>query len=148
MSFDEANLVKVGIIDPDGDTESLWAEALGDNRYRLENTPFFAYGLSADDIVEALPEEDGFLMFSRVIEKSGHRTLRVSLDEPVQVEPGPTLLAEIKRLGCTYEGASNTLICIDIPPEVPLKEVAEMLIRLDVGWEYADPTEEKLSRRG
>src|SRR5579872_133013 len=114
MPIDDANVVKVGIRDADGDVETPWAERLGGNLYRLDNTPFFAYGISADDVVEALPEADGMLMFVRVVEKSGNRTVRVMLSEPAEAEPGPALLAMIKRLGCSYEGAYSRLICINV----------------------------------
>lgn len=143
MSDDE-KYVKIGIRDDEGDVETPWAIALGDNLYRVENTPFFAYRISAGDVVEAMPEADGFLFVERVVKKSGHRTIRVILPEPADVEPGPTLLAEIKRLGCKYEGASNRLICIDIPPNVLLETVAERLKQMKVEWEYADPKYEDL----
>jgi uncharacterized protein DUF4265 len=34
-------------------TETVWAEKLGRNRYRLRNTPFYAFGVSAEDVVFA-----------------------------------------------------------------------------------------------
>jgi hypothetical protein len=64
--------------------------------------------------------------------------------EPAEVEPGPTLLADIKRLGCTYEGAYNKLICIDVPPVVSLDAVAEHLTEMGLQREYADPKYEDL----
>jgi hypothetical protein len=144
MSASDDKYVKIAIRDDDGDVETPWAVSLGDNLYRLDNTPFFAYRISAGDVVEALPEADGFLFFERVVRKSGHRTVRVMLTEPAEAEPGPTLLADIKRLGCTYEGAYSKLICIDVPPEVSLDAVAEHLTDMGLEWEYADPTYEDL----
>ncbi|HXE52107.1 MAG TPA: DUF4265 domain-containing protein [Tepidisphaeraceae bacterium] len=146
--MDSANLVKVGIRDADGNVETPWAQRLGNNLYRPDNTPFFAYGISADDIVEALPEEDGMLMFVRMVEKSGNRTVRVMLSEPAESEPGPTLLGIIKRLGCTFEGAYSRLICICVPPNVLLDSLTDRLTRLGLEWEYADPTYEDLSPGG
>jgi hypothetical protein len=67
-----------------------------------------------------------------VVQPSGNRTVRVSLAEATDVEPGATLLAGIKRLGCTYEGAFKKVICIDIPPSVPLDSVAKFLTELSV----------------
>jgi hypothetical protein len=32
--------------------EAMWARALGGNRYRIENVPFYAYGLNFYDVVE------------------------------------------------------------------------------------------------
>jgi len=144
MSASDDKYVKIGIRDDDGDVETPWAVALGGNLYRIDNTPFFAYRISAGDVVEALPEADGFLFFQRVVRKSGHRTVRVMLPESAEVAPGPTLLADIKRLGCTYEGAYKTLICVDVPPAVSLDSVAERLTETGLEWEYADPTYEDL----
>jgi hypothetical protein len=144
MSASDDKYVKIGIRDDDGDVETPWAVSLGGNLYRIDNTPFFAYRISAGDVVEALPEADGFLFFERVVRKSGHRTVRVMLPEPAEVEPGPTLLADIKRLGCTYEGAYSKLICIDVPPAVSLEAVAEHLTEMGLEWEYVDPTYEDL----
>ena len=59
----------------------LWAEPLGASRYRVESCPFFAYGISRDDVVHALDgagEEAPRL--DDVVEKGGHRTLRLALD--------------------------------------------------------------------
>ena len=38
--------------------EWLWAEPLGSQRFRVESTPFFAYGLSHGDVVRAEGEGD------------------------------------------------------------------------------------------
>jgi hypothetical protein len=138
MASDD-DFVKIGIRDDDGDVETPWAVRLGDNLYRLDNIPFFAYRISTDDIVEAVRDGDGMLMFQRVVQKSGNRTLRVALTESCRAEPGPTLIATIRRLGCSFEGAYETLVCINVPPEVSLEVVAEALTELGVRWEYADP---------
>lgn len=136
--------IKIGIRDDDGDVETLWTVALGGSLYRIDNSPFFAYRISAGDEVEVLPEADGFLFFNRVVRKSGHRTVRVMLSESAEIEPGPTLLTKMKCLGCTYEGAYNKLISIDVPPAVSLDSVTEHLTDMGLEWEYADPTYEDL----
>jgi hypothetical protein len=141
---DDDNLVKLGIRDDDGTVETPWAVRLGGDLYRLDNIPFFAYRLSIDDVVEALPESDGFLMFARVVRKSGNRTVRAILAEPADVEPGPSFLAEMKRLGCTIERATQKFICVNVPPPVLLESVTDSLIELGVQWEYADPKYEDL----
>ena len=140
MPTDDDKPAKIGIRADDGTVETPWAFDLGGNRYRLDNIPFFAYRISAHDVVEAVPDADGLPMFQRVVEKSGNRTVRVWLPESADVAPGPSLLADIKRLGCTYGGAYNKLICINVPPSVPLEVIAHRLTELGVEWEYADPT--------
>lgn len=92
-------LVKVAFRDSAGDVETLWAFDLGGNKYRLDNTPWYHYGVSFQNVVEALPEEDGMRFFRRVVEKSGFKTVRVRDDvkvpEPLFDAPG--------AIGCSYE---------------------------------------------
>jgi hypothetical protein len=54
--------------------ETVWAEQVGPDHYRLDNSPFWAYGVSWRDVVEAHMDEGGQLGFTRIVEKSGHRT--------------------------------------------------------------------------
>jgi len=71
-------MVKIRFRGPDpGDVETLWAVPVSGGFYRLDNSPFFAYGVSSQDIVEAQPGQDEFLEFVRCIKKSGNRTVRV-----------------------------------------------------------------------
>lgn len=144
MPTDNDHLVKIGIRADDGEVETPWAIPLGGDLYRLDNIPFFAYGLSADDIVEALPDTDGFPMFRRVVRKSGNRTVRIILPESSDIEPAPTVLAELRELGCTFEGLSEKLICINVPQSLLLELVTARLMQFEVEWEYADPTYEDL----
>ncbi|MBN9680864.1 MULTISPECIES: hypothetical protein [unclassified Corallococcus] len=58
------------------------------------------------------------MSFQDVVENSGHRTVRVILDE----------------------GFQPKLLSIDVPPQVRLEEVTRFLIEQDVQWEHADPT--------
>jgi hypothetical protein len=55
--------------------ESIWAEPVGDNKYKIANIPFFVSGLSYGDIVTATPVEDGLLAFDDIIEHSMHSTI-------------------------------------------------------------------------
>jgi hypothetical protein len=137
---EEKPLTKVAFRDDDdGKVETLWAYDLGEDLYQLDNTPWYQYGVSWKDVIEAVPESEGGLpLFRRVVEKSGYRTLRVSLEEPATDE----FLDEIKQLGCGFEGANRGYFAIDIPPERDLQEMADFLTESDVCWEYADPTYE------
>src|SRR5580658_7939838 len=42
------------------ETESVWAERLPDNRFRILNSPFFAFGVSYEYEVEAEPDGERF----------------------------------------------------------------------------------------
>lgn len=47
-------------------------------------------------------------------------------------------------MGCSYEGANPSYICVDIPPEIDFKSVSSYLINENLNFEYADPTYEEL----
>jgi hypothetical protein len=124
----------------------LWAEPLGSGRFRIESSPFFAYGISRDDVVRASPaagEEDPRL--EDVLEKGGHRTLRVALDPAVEVTGSAIqgLLERLLELGCTHESLRPKLVALDVPGQVDVAVVVQLLQSLaDEGtvlWEWADP---------
>ena len=138
--------VKVVLFGPEGEVETPWANALGDDLYELDNTPWFAYGLSWKDVIEARPPAPGeWPEFVRVVKKSGYRTVRVMLEPPAdKSEESRRFLARINEIGCTYEGMNQRLICIDVPPAVDLMVIREYLIASGQEWEHADPTYEQL----
>jgi hypothetical protein len=124
----------------------LWAEPLGSDRFRIESSPFFAYGVSRNDVVRAAVatgEEEPRL--EDVLEKGGHRTLRMALDPAVGLTNGGIqgLLERLLELGCTHEALRPKLVALDVPPEVDVAIVAQLLQALaDDGkllWEWADP---------
>jgi hypothetical protein len=120
--------------------ETLWAERVGPDRYRLDNSPFWAYGLSWLDVVEARPDENGQLAFARIVEKSGHRTVRIIFDPGIDEDPeGQAVVDDLVRQGCSYEGMHPGYIAVDIPPGVDLIGVARYLTEQGVRWEHADP---------
>jgi hypothetical protein len=122
----------------------LWAEALGSGRYRVESCPFFAYGISRDDVVRAA-EEEGAPRIEDILEKGGHRTLRLALDPALDLRAAPIqrLLERVTELGCTHEVLRPKIAAIDLPPEVDVSVVAELLQQLaregSLVWEWADP---------
>ena len=137
---------KVKFTDDDGNVETLWAYALGNDRYRLDNTPWYAYRVSCGDVVEARPSEPGdFPEFIRVVEKSGFRTLRLILKPPADKAPeSQAILDQLLELGCAYEGAHPGYIAIDVPPTIDLEIIRQFLISTGQEWEHADPKHEDL----
>jgi Domain of unknown function (DUF4265) len=145
MSENPAPTAKVlfRVVEEDGSAniETLWAFDLGDDRYRLDNSPFFAYSISVGDIVHApVDAQEGRPTFSSVLEKSGNRTVRVILDPPLaNGNSSDDLIRELLAIGCTYEGANPSYLCIIIPQEADFDGVCRRLTALDIEWEHADP---------
>jgi hypothetical protein len=147
------DLVKMNIPLPPGEwehlkTETVWAEPIGSSLYRIANTPFFAYGLSAEDIVSAEPVE-GVLTFAGVSRRGGHSTYRLLLPEGSSYET-PEFLKYWKALedmGCTYESARETWLAVDVPANVDFDECCSALERghedgiwsLDEGYRTSGP---------
>jgi Domain of unknown function (DUF4265) len=138
------SLVKVGFRSEGGQVETLWAFNMGGGKYRLDNTPWYQYGVSYQDVIETVPEADGFPFFVRVFEKSGHRTIRVRSESEVSHD----LLESIKSAGASFEGSNKRLIAIDIPPGVDLAVVVQLVEATGIEWEYADPTYEQVYDTG
>jgi hypothetical protein len=124
----------------------LWAEPLGSGRFRIESCPFFAYGVSRDDVVAAAPPPgDESPRLEDVIEKGGHRTLRAALDPAVDMAHPRVqdALGRLLEMGCTHETLRPKLVAVDLPTAVDVAGAVALLQALsDEGlllWEWADP---------
>jgi hypothetical protein len=130
------------------DIETLWAVPVDTNLYRLDNSPFFAYGISWQDVIEARPGKDQFLEYARCVKKSGNRTLRMIFqDYQSDDQPAQEVLAGLRNLGCSYEGMQPRMISINVPAKVNLGAVTDFLNKqFGLQWEYADPTYGEVTR--
>jgi len=134
---------KIALRGDDGEIETVWAYDLGNGQFKLDNTPWYAYGVSWHDIVEAEPDEAGLLCFTRISAKSGNRTIRVLSDVPFTDQ----WLAKLLAVGVSYEGANRKYIGVNIPPGIDLGVVTSFLKSEGVEWEYADPTYDEVHGR-
>jgi hypothetical protein len=109
--------------------ETLWAYDLGGDQYRLDNCPFYAYGISLHDVVYAPHDSDEERpTFQRVISKSGNRTVRI-FDPPVVAgNNSDKILQGLVTLGCDYEGANPSYIVVNIPPKIAFERVRDHLV--------------------
>lgn len=112
--------------------ESLWAEDLGGNLFRIRNVPFFAYDLNFADIVRATADAPELKPEVReVVERSGHRTVRVFFQETYPEEGRAELLKELNRHEAYFEGATAAHFAIDIEPSGSYESVYDQLME----WE-------------
>lgn len=106
-------------------TETLWAERVGPGLFRLANVPFYAKGVSYDDVVAAT--DDGpRIVFRSVQQPSGHSTYRLITKGGVQTPRFQLRWRPLERLGCTYEFADD-LIAVDVPAATDIHAVYEVL---------------------
>jgi hypothetical protein len=128
------NLVRVSFPLNDAEqgfeTEMLWAEILGENRFRVANSPFFVFGVSAEDVVAATPTAHT-LKFDRILEKSGHSTYRLFLQRgrTIDGDDFKEYWEPIARLGATFENGNNRVLAVDLSPAVLVSEVYKLLER-------------------
>ena len=96
----------------------MWTFTLGDYRYRLDNIPWYVRGIACYDVVEAVSfNPDEVPIFTRVIEHSGHLTIRLILSGERTAPTLLVVLAEFDELGAAGEvDPHRGLIALDIPP--------------------------------
>jgi len=111
--------------------ETIWAEVLGENKYRLLNIPLYIYGASFGDIVVAYEkdEETAFPIVEEVVERSGHSTYRIFVFEGAVDNPEFDKYWEpIEAEGCSFEGQKgNKMLGVDVPPEANINLVFRFL---------------------
>lgn len=118
--------------------ESLWATHVADHKYKLDNIPFYVPGVSAEDIVQAIADDEGVLRFKKVMTTGGHSTIRVVLFDQERVE---AFRVSLQGLGCETEADHMpNLIAVDVPPGLEIRKVWSLLergVRSDL-LEYED----------
>ena len=117
-------------------TERLWAESIGGGRYRLRNSPFFAFGVSAGDVVFA-KDIEGETTFAGVSIYGGHSTYRL------KVVPGGDAefrlyWTALQQAGCSYE--QGQVLAVDVPTGA---DIYEIYAQLEAGeaagvWEFEE----------
>ena len=131
--MDDDSLVKVHIDLPNHwgtNGEALWARSLGGDRYQIDNVPFFAYDLNFRDIVEAVAiSPDLKPSVRRVLDRSGHRTMRVMFSDTVARDERLRLLQSLEPLHVTFENNNSSHFALDLEPEADATVVREQLER-------------------
>lgn len=109
-------------------TESVWAERISENRFRILNSPFFAFGISYEDEIEAEPYGKVF-KFVRVVRRSGRSTYRIILQDQETIDGAEFRKRwdPFRKVGCTFESANPRYITVDIPRSANVGELYGLL---------------------
>lgn len=105
--------------------ESVWAKVVPEG-YKIDNIPFYAFGIAYDDVVEATLDDDGMLNFSKLIIASGHSTIRLWVAEEQSVKK---IRDELREMGCSSELEIKRLIAVDVPPFASYTQIKKYLER-------------------
>ena len=139
-----SNHVKIGFYveqDEDGwppvTRENLWAVDLGEGRYRIDNIPFYVLGISDGDLVSAVTEEDGRLVFSELVEASSNSTFRLIVSNEEETSVVRRMFLD---LGCPSELVGHRFISLHIPESVTMKPIATLIEQgeRDGRWEFEE----------
>ncbi|QBG84192.1 DUF4265 domain-containing protein [Xanthomonas oryzae] len=122
-------VVKVSFVCENGQIERMSGISLGEMSYKLDNSPFYFYGISFGDTFKVC-ENGGDLVFDGVIARSGHSTYRVRIPAGKGYDFFLEHWGSLQDLGCTYEGSDvgpQRLYAIDVPPNADIYRVYELL---------------------
>ncbi|WP_270726380.1 DUF4265 domain-containing protein [Shimia sp. Alg240-R146] len=109
-------------------SESVWAISLGDGLFRVENSPFFARGISYGDIVHA-EQKEGANVFVRIVISSGRSTYRIIIGENATDAQIERFWRPLEAEGCTYESGEfgYTMYSVDVPKDTNVQRVFSLL---------------------
>ena len=108
--------------------ESMWAEPLGNDLYKIQNVPFYAYGLNFHDIVRATADSDELKPEIReLVEPSGHRTFRLFFKKGIKREQQEEILDSFQELHVSYERADKIYVALDMKPVGDYQSVFDKL---------------------
>lgn len=122
--------VKVRFPTDDGQQdEVMYAIPSRDNCYILDNSPFYAFGISYCDAFK-VKETDGELVYDFVIARAGHSTYRIRIPAGKEHQYFLEHWDPLAELGCSYEGSSankKRLYAIDMPPNVDVSKAYNIM---------------------
>jgi hypothetical protein len=102
------------------ESEGIWAEHVHDDRFRVLNIPFLAFGVALDDvIVAAWSAEYGEPQFVRVDTHSGNSAYRILVRPDADPSVAEHGWRQLEALGCGREiGTSERYWAIHAPRTV------------------------------
>lgn len=112
--------------------EAFWATPLGNDLFRLENVPFYAYGLNFHDVVKATSDSEELIPEIReLVELSGHRTFRVFFGKNINRQKQEEVLDSMRDLTISYERANGAYLSLDMQPSGDYQAVFDRLDELE-----------------
>jgi Domain of unknown function (DUF4265) len=118
-------------------SETVWAESADGEHFVVLNTPFYAKGLSFEDVIAAHLTPDGHV-FDGVLARGGHSTYRIVPSR--STADLAEALSALEALGCTWEEGPAGMVALDVPPAVDIRDAYELLqAGLDLGrWDFEE----------
>ena len=107
-------LFRLNVVDgwPPVAVEGMWTTPVGEHRYKIDNIPFHARGVSDQDVVVAGPGDEPGLWFREIVGPSEFSTIRIAVTNKDDKEPARALF---KSMGCDSEGLQTSMFALSIP---------------------------------
>ena len=106
--------------------ETIWVVDLGNNKYKVDNIPFFAPNLSLGDII-SVEKDQSNLYFEDLLETSGHSTIQLIFFNS-DSNKNQLIIQELENIGCQWESMKGQpLYAIDISESIDYKIVKSIL---------------------
>lgn len=110
-------------------SESIAFDEVGDG-YKVLVAPLFVKDISVGDVISPSFEDDGFIKKWQHKSRSGRSViwlLRIADSNEID-----SCLSDVRKLGCNTAGVDDFgCYNIDVPENVPIKSVDEILLRLN-----------------
>lgn len=103
--------------------EQIWARRLGEHTFEICCVPFFAYGMALGDVVET----NGAHVIRRVINRSGHRTVRIWLGDSSSAAAREEVQKAVSSLKINIERYSENLLALSVAGEGVCQYVIHVL---------------------
>ncbi|PMW93957.1 hypothetical protein C1X59_29170 [Pseudomonas sp. FW215-R2] len=119
---------------PPVSAESIWGIYKGNDLYQIDNTPYYVYGVSKGDCVQAKSNENE-LIATKVVKQGGHSTVRVFASD---VEKKASIIKTLEQLGASCSSNEEmSLFTVDIPEECNFSALDEYLSSIADGENIA-----------
>ncbi|MCH2232469.1 MAG: DUF4265 domain-containing protein [Crocinitomicaceae bacterium] len=144
--METSELVKVHINLPNHwaiQGEYLWATPLGNDLFRIENVPFYAYGLNFHDIVNVTYQSDPEIIeIKEIVKASGHRTFRIFFRSGIEQKEQERILSSMEELKISFERANEICFSLNMKPSGNYQAVFDRLDELEnqniIGFETCE----------
>ena len=145
MRMDNEDLEKILVETPHHwmwESEMLWARRVAENQFEIRSIPYAAYGLNRGDIVQTeKTDKDRSPRVRRVLQNSGHRTIRVIFTNPkMPVPERENLFIELKQYGTDFEKVNDNYFIMDVADPEYYEQLCSIFGRLHAGQVVAYET--------
>ena len=111
-------------------SETLWGEKIDRDTYRIDSIPFFANGISLNDVVKVKNNEEKRLVYQKTISKGNNCTYRVVFDENINLQEKNKYLHLLQNYGDIEVFEEQGLYALNVPKQ-KVHELYKILSQLE-----------------